>query len=437
MLEQLERQHQANPDNVSLGYYLASMYQKAGRLKQAESQYQKLLKTQPLVEAYTGLARAYFRQKHVPQLLQVLSDYAKRSGATDLDDFDDLAKLIANDDKLLRGMIKAAGGGIAKKTTIQQAIVLALLHVQIEKWDEVRRYFTLALANPKAPKAEILRTWALELMMAGQYDESAELLRRALRHENAVGEKAVTHYLLSGVLEYDAQTDAALVAAREATRLRPSSPYFAVRSAWILYHAKRYPQARQLYLQFLKEFDTNYETESVREIVKEARNTMSNICVATEDFDGAERWLEEILDEFPDDIGTLNDLGYLWADGGKRLERSLSMIRRAVQAEPDNVAYLDSLGWVLFRLGRFEEATVELEKATQDDPDGVILDHLAEAYHRANQPSKALATWRRAAELFGEQGDNEKKEGVEKKIERLQTKRIQTNSDNRSVKESK
>ena len=60
-----------------------------------------------------------------------------------------------------------------------------------------------------------------------------------------------------------------------------------------------------------------------------------------------------MLDEFPDDAGAMNDLGYLWADQDKNLQRARRMIRKAVDAEPDNAAYRDSLGWVLFRLGRY------------------------------------------------------------------------------------
>ena len=257
-------------------------------------------------------------------------------------------------------------------------------------------------------------------MVAQRFDESAELFRRSLRSEPAVGEQALTHYLLAGVLEYAGKTDAALVAAREAARLRPTSPHYASRVIWVLYHAQRNEQAKSLYRQFIKKHDPSYESESIREIVKDARIVMSNLCVATDDFDEAERWLEEVLDEFPDDIGALNDLGYLWADRGKHLKRSLAMVRRAVEAEPDNTAYRDSLGWALFRLGRFENAAVELEKASQGEPDGVILDHLADAYHGANRPAKALTTWRRAAKIFEKQGDQENRKGVELKIKRLQ-----------------
>ena len=58
-----------------------------------------------------------------------------------------------------------------------------------------------------------------------------------------------------------------------------------------------------------------------------------------------------------------NDLGYGWADAGKNLDRAEALIRVAVEAEPDNQSFLDSLGWVLYKRGQFDEARRHLEQA--------------------------------------------------------------------------
>ena len=135
----------------------------------------------------------------------------------------------------------------------------------------------------------------------------------------------------------------------------------------------------------------------------------------------AEEWLEQVLDEFPEDVGALNDLGYLWADQGKYLNWAFEMTRRAVAGEPDNVAYRDSFGWALYRLGRVSEAIQELEKAVAgDDPDGVILDHLGDAYLQAERKTEAVATWRRAAAAFAKEGNQDKERATQQKIERCE-----------------
>ena len=144
---------------------------------------------------------------------------------------------------------------------------------------------------------------------------------------------------------------------------------------------------------------------------------LSNLCALKGEIAQAEEWLEQVLDEFPDDKGAMNDLGYLWADANKNLGRAKRMIQAAVDAEPGNMAYRDSLGWVLFRLGKCREAVVELEKAAADKkPDGVVFDHLGDAYRKLNQQDKAAAAWRRAAALFHKEKDVKKAGLVEKKI---------------------
>jgi len=151
--------------------------------------------------------------------------------------------------------------------------------------------------------------------------------------------------------------------------------------------------------------------------LRSARLELSNVCVSLGRLDEAQQRLEEVLDEYPDDAEANNDLGFLWADQDKHLPRALKMVLAAVDAEPDNRAYRDSLGWVYYRLGRYAEAVVELEKALDEkQPDGTILDHLGDAYAKLGKPGKALATWRRAAEVFEKDKEPEKAKNVKLKV---------------------
>jgi tetratricopeptide (TPR) repeat protein len=88
-----------------------------------------------------------------------------------------------------------------------------------------------------------------------------------------------------------------------------------------------------------------------------------------------------ILESDPGDAAAANYLGYMWADRGENLDRALDLINRAVEADPENVAYLDSLGWVHFRRGDLDEAERWLRRAIElggDVGDGTILCHLGE-----------------------------------------------------------
>jgi tetratricopeptide (TPR) repeat protein len=92
------------------------------------------------------------------------------------------------------------------------------------------------------------------------------------------------------------------------------------------------------------------------------------------------------------------------------------MIQKAVEGDPENAAYRDSLGWALYRLGRIDEAVPELEKAASDEPDPVILDHLGDAYQAAGEPDKAKDAWNRAVEAFKERGEEQEASKVKEKL---------------------
>ncbi len=189
------------------------------------------------------------------------------------------------------------------------------------------------------------------------------------------------------------------------------------RPAWVLYFAKRYDEALKAYRALVDEFDADHDSTETRDALCEARLALSNLCVIQGDVPQAEEWLEQVLDEFPDDAGAMNDLGYLWADQDKNLRRARRMIQKAVDAEPDNAAYRDSLGWVLFRLEKYPQALAELQRAAADkSPSGTTLDHLGDAYLKMHDRDKAVESWRKAAEAFRQEKETDKVQSVEQKI---------------------
>jgi Tfp pilus assembly protein PilF len=107
----------------------------------------------------------------------------------------------------------------------------------------------------------------------------------------------------------------------------------------------------------------------------------------------------DALAHAPDFPGALNFLGYLLADNARELPEALSMIRRALDQDPGNGAYVDSYGWVLYRLGRLEEARVQLESAlTLTGGDPVIHEHLGDVYRDLRMPERAREQYRASLE---------------------------------------
>ena len=99
-------------------------------------------------------------------------------------------------------------------------------------------------------------------------------------------------------------------------------------------------------------------------------------------------------------LDAMNYLGYLDAEAGEHLEEAKRLIERALALDPDNGAYVDSLGWVYFKMGHTEEAVQFLERASRLlDSDPVIFDHLGDAYFKQQDLDGARRSWERALEL--------------------------------------
>jgi Flp pilus assembly protein TadD len=101
-----------------------------------------------------------------------------------------------------------------------------------------------------------------------------------------------------------------------------------------------------------------------------------------------------VLAKDPDSAAALNYLGYMLADRNVRVEEAYEMIKKAVDLDPNNAAYLDSLGWVYFRMGRFTEAELALKQALQRfSKDPTIHDHLGDVYFEQGRLKEAVTQW--------------------------------------------
>jgi len=101
----------------------------------------------------------------------------------------------------------------------------------------------------------------------------------------------------------------------------------------------------------------------------------------------------------PQAAATLNYLGYMNADRGVKLEESLSFIKQALTFEPNNGAYLDSLGWVYFKLGKYDLAEENLNKAAVHmGSDPTVQEHLGDLYQKTGRLKLAASHWDRAVQ---------------------------------------
>ncbi len=110
--------------------------------------------------------------------------------------------------------------------------------------------------------------------------------------------------------------------------------------------------------------------------------------------EAAEAAFRKVLELDPDNAEALNYLGYMLADRGLKLNDALSYIQKANEQVPNNGAFLDSLGWIYFKLGRLPEAEENLRKAVELDPrDATVHDHLGDVLLKESKLREAVGQW--------------------------------------------
>jgi tetratricopeptide (TPR) repeat protein len=152
----------------------------------------------------------------------------------------------------------------------------------------------------------------------------------------------------------------------------------------------------------------------------EAKYYLATVYERQKDYERAEVLFKEVIKEDPQNAGALNYFGYMLADLGIRLDEAIDYVQKALAIEPENGAFLDSLGWAYFKLNDLENAEKYLLQADQrikDDP--VVYDHLGDLYYKTGDFQKAHDFWSQSIKIGTEQEEIQK---VQKKLDQLQEK---------------
>ena len=399
---------------------MAELNRGHGALQEAAKLYAKSLELRPTLDGYRGLVATYRELGDGDQLLDALGRVTMELET--LDPIDQELQEIVGDRDQLQSLLALARVRLAKDKSAARGIAAAcgLMAIDARLFEVADEFFEKLDVTKEL--SGVLASWGLELLLADENRRAAAVFRQAIDSKIAGKDEALLRYYLAGALQLSGKTEEGLEAARRAASLGQGVPAFKLRPAWILFHAGRYDEAEQAYAAWLKVFGDNYSGSGMRDTVREVRYVMSSICVARERHDDASEWLEQILDEFPGDVGAMNDLGYLMVDRGQWLDRAFRMIQRAVEAEPENAAYRDSLGWAFYRLGKYDQAIAQLQKAAASNaPDPLILEHLGDAYVAAGKESAAVESWQRALGSLESAPNVKLRESIQAKLKKYVT----------------
>ncbi|QDC11034.1 tetratricopeptide repeat protein [Oceanicola sp. D3] len=253
-----------------------------------------------------------------------------------------------------------------------EALLLAAeLLDQMEQYElATRTYERVPQSDPAFHAAEMGRAEALR--RAGKVEAATEVLRQlAKSRPDILG----VHIALGDILRGQEEWAASEAAYDKAIALFESD----LETHWVVYYA--------------------------RGITRERMET----------WDGAEADFRKALELRPNQPQVLNYLGYSYVEMGENLDEALDMIERAVAERPDSGHITDSLGWVLYRLGRYDEAVAHMERATELLPvDPIVNDHLGDVYWAVGRHLEAQFQWKRALSFEPEEKDAER---IRRKLE--------------------
>jgi len=427
LIDYLASLHRELPDRAALRYFLAQKLFDRGQFDRAEQLYASLIDKSPTSTAYQRLLDICLSRSDHEKALAILAAVTEKTGTLDALG-ESLDQTVASP-QAVEAIVSLAQDSSAAGSEAggSRALAAGLIALAARRFDSAETLMAKAVAAFPDRAENLLLIWGLDLLGADRYEEAIRVFQQAVERDSmSDGQRAVFYYYQAAALELAGRTDDALEAARRAVKLNEDSPSLHVRVAWVLYHADRKAEAARAYRAVIDRFDADFDSDQARTAVRQARMVLSTLCVVEHRVDEAVEWLQQVLDESPDDSGALNDLGYLWADENQHIERAHRMIERAVAAEPENAAYRDSLGWVLYRMGRFQEAVAELAKAAEMEPDPVVLEHLGDAHAQTGQIDQAEATWEKAAAKFEEAGLGDKAAKVREKLSHRESRAGQT-----------
>ena len=378
-------------------YYLARVYaeQSNNNLKKIKDELKISISLKPdffeaatmlghLIEKEQGLAKAYafyaeHQRKHGPnpKLAELLSQYYISKNDFDKA-YEQLEILDEANEDLIQVKLKMALILIEKKVYDRAIAKLEEILVLAPESDKVRFYLSAVFEEKKEFKSAVDQY--LKIEKASSYFEEARLHTAFL-------------------LKLMGDPEAAMASLKESTDHKVENPQSYFLMSQLFEDKKDLKNALAQIKNAITKFPKNPLVYYQLGTLQDRMNLKNEMAVS----------MKKVIELEPDHAQALNYLAYTWAETGKDLEMAESYARKAVTKESGDAFILDTLGWVLYKKGKFKEAVEVLEKAHSMQPDvSIISEHLGDVYIKLNMHSKARLLFLKAAE--GEDNTDRKNE---------------------------
>ncbi len=295
-------------------------------------------------------------------------------------------------------------------------LAYARLLTDVKRYDDARRQFEI-LAVQAPNNTDVLYALGLLYLQDNRLDDAERFFKRLARNsdnaddahyylgrideERGDNQKAGVHYqaVQGGDNYFDAQVRMALILARQDkidearvhlnsidTENRQQKTMLVQAEAELLIEEKRYRDAMEVYSRALEEQGYNSEILYSRAMLAEKMDRLETL----------ERDLRRIIEREPDNAQALNALGYTLADRTNRYQEAYDLIKRAMEISPGDYYILDSMGWVLYRQGKLDQAVKYLRRAMAIRQDPEIAAHLGEVLWVKGDKEGARKVWETA-----------------------------------------
>jgi tetratricopeptide (TPR) repeat protein len=426
-----------DPHNHALKLLLAREQRKAGLPGPAERTYKDLLSRTATPEVYRGLFELYKdKGRKGGELVLDLLDSAiargtgqekKPGSAAEAASARAMLVVLREDADLVRLVLPAAQSRLkaGRKMAFTTRALLATVAARTNQLGLAEALYRSCLDQPGGPaesEAEVYAGLLRVLTFAHKHEAIVALCKQGLTKAHATNRLVFHPYL--------ARAHVALGNKKEALEAADVAIKEATEGQLLRMKLLRVEALSELgeHARAVKEGEALLRAYNQGEDLREVRVRLSSVHLAAGQPDRSEEQLQLVLKADPSDALVNNNLGYQWADRNKNLPEAEKLIRKALEldrrqrtsgtsisaaADQDNPAYIDSLGWVLFRRGKLTEAARELERASAlpgGDDDPVVWDHLGDVYVRLKERAKALAAYRKALALY-EAGARRKSDG--------------------------
>lgn len=400
-IEAYRRALQVQNDNVEIRRRLAEALLRTDHAEEALAEYQVLAKADPEnPETQMRLSQIYRHQGRFEESRQAL-ERAKAASPDNLEiGFNDalLHEMEGNFDAAIAVLsemvtrMTRSSGDYTPQEKRSRAIVLERLgttYRRIENYDEAVKAFEQMLPMDEEGARRGYAQIAESQRQARNYDAALATLRQAQeRFPDDHDLQLQMATLLSETGDLDRAVE--MLAGLRTGSAEDRSLWLSL--AQVYERHKRWPEAEAA----VAEAEKLSHSSEEREMVHFLRGA---VYERQKRYPEAEAEFRRALEINPDSAITLNYLGYMFADQNMKLEESVMLLKQAVEMEPQNGAYLDSLGWAYFRLKQYEQAEEFLVRAIErNSHDATIHDHLGDLYYETDRLHLAEQAWETARE---------------------------------------